>query len=365
MKMSDAPASELRSTGASGVAPGEQKKPQTAADLVLRGLLRTIRLGPVLVLIVLFAAFTALNPVFLSVGNITDLVVQSTPILIIALGQLIALISQGIDLSVGSVAAFVSIAGWMLWNTFQLDGVTTIILMLLMGAGWGFVNGFVLVKLRIGNPFIVTLGSFYAVAGLALVLSGGQPKSGQADLVVFLGSGYLPLPFGLHLPMPVIVAVVVTVVVALFLSRARWGRWMYAVGANAEGAARAGIPVNSIKISVYVISGLLAAVASVVVSGRIAGGDANTGSGYELLSVAAVIIGGGSLFGGRGTIWNAVVGALIVIGIRNGLNLTGLDSNYLPVVVGAVLVAAVGVDVARRSVESTLRRRQARRAEGI
>jgi ribose transport system permease protein len=351
--------------GASAPTAAAALVPRDRTDVLLDAILRVIRLGPVLVLVLMFVVFGLINPLFLSFGNLSDLLIQSTPILLIGLGQLMVIISQGIDLSVGAVAGFASISGWFIWNAFHLPGWLVVLVIIAIGAGWGLVNGLVLVKFKIANPFIVTLGALYAVGGLALMISKGEPKSGQADLVIFLGSGRIPLPFGIFLPMPVVVAVVVAALVGIFISSTRWGRWIFAIGGNPEGAVRAGIPVGAVRISVYVISGGLAGIAAVVLSGRVGGGDANLGNGYELLTIAAVVIGGGSFFGGRGSIWNVVVGALVVIGIRNGLNLSDVDSNLLTVVVGAVLVLAVGLDGGRASVESAVRKRRARRAEGL
>ena len=356
--------SDTSVTAVQGVSTPPQK-PRERQDVLLDIALGVIRLGPVLVLVLMLVVFAFVNPLFLSPGNLLDLLVQTTPILIVGLGQLIVIITQGIDLSVGAVVGFTSIAGWMIWQQFQLTGWAVILVFIIIGGFWGLVNGFVLVKIKIANPFVVTLGSLYAVGGLGLLLSQGAPRVGQDDLVVFLGSGRLELPFGLFVPMPIIVAIIVTGLVAVLLTTTRWGRWMFAVGGNPEGARRAGIPVGAIRISVYVLSGVLAGIAAVVLSGRIAGADANLGKGMELLTIAAVVIGGGSFFGGRGTVINVIVGALIVIGIRNGLNLSALDSNYLSIVVGAVLVLAVGLDTGRASVESAVRRRRARRAEGI
>lgn len=348
--------------GASG-APGAPHT-RDAMDRLLAGLLTVIRMGPAVVLVLMIAVFAIVNPLFVTPGNLIDLVVQTAPILLIGLGQLLVIITQGIDLSVGSIVGFASIAGWMLWQQLELGGWLGLLVMIAIGGGWGLVNALLIVKVKITNPFIVTLGSMYAVGGLSLLLSKGAPRSGQGDVIMFLGSGSLPL-FGLQLPMPIIVVAVVAALIAVLLAFTKWGRWIYAVGGNPEGALRAGIPVDAVKISVFVLSGVLAGVAAVVLSGRIAGADANLGKGMELLTIAAVIIGGGSFFGGRGTVWNVIVGALIVVGIRNGLNLSALDSNWLTVVIGAVLVLAVGLDGGRAYIESAVRRRRARRAEGL
>lgn len=348
-----------------GASPLRSLTQRDPGDRALGALLNVIRLGPVLVLVLMMAIFGILNPLFLGVGNLTDLAIQSTPIILIGFGQLVVVISQGVDLSVGAIAGFASISGWFLWQAFDLPGWLVVLVIIAIGAGWGLLNGLVIVKLKIANPFIVTLGALYAVGGLGLMISKGEPKAGQADLVIFLGSGRLPLPFGLSIPMPVVVAVVVAALVAVFLTSTRWGRWIFAIGGNPEGAVRAGIPLGAVRISVFVISGGLAGVGAVVLSGRVGGGDANLGNGMELLTIAAVVIGGGSFFGGRGSVWNVIVGGLIVIGIRNGLNLSSVDSNVLTVVVGAVLVLAVGLDGGRARIESAVRRRRARRAEGI
>jgi len=341
-----------------------QTKAKSTADRLLDVALRIIRLGPVLVLVLMLAIFAIVNPVFLSPGNLVDLAVQTTPILLVGLGQLLVVITQGIDLSVGAIVGFASVAGWFIWQQFSLPGWAALLVVVAMGAFWGLVNAIVIVKVKIANPFIVTLGTLYAVGGLSLLMTKGTPKIGQSDVILFLGSGQMNF-FGLAVPMPIVVAIIVTALVGLLLYYSRWGRWIYAVGGNHEGAVRAGIPVGAVRMSVFILSGVLAGVAAVVLSGRIAGADANLGKGMELLTIAAVVIGGGSFFGGRGTIWNVVVGALIVVGIRNGLNLSALDSNWLAIVIGAVLVLAVGLDGLRSYTESAVRRSRARRAEGL
>lgn len=341
--------------GAAGATPPAPTAPPR--NRALAAGLAVIQLGPVLVLGVIAVLFSAVSPLFLTGDNLLAIGVQSAPIAVLALGQLLVVLTRGIDLSVGSCMALSMIVGWEAWHA-DAPAALVILVILLCGASVGLVNGLVYVKGRIPHPFIVTLGMLNVAAGAALVISNGEPKVGMPDAIVTLGSGKLA-----GVPNPIVLVAVLSLVVLLLTRRVAWGRWIYAAGGNPEGAVRAGIPLGRVLISVYVFSGLSAGVAALLVAGRTASAFPTAGYQAELDAIAAVIIGGASFFGGRGGVVSAIVGALIIGSIRNGLNLAQVSPNWQQVAVGVVVVGAVALDVLRTRLEIRARQRQARAAE--
>jgi ribose transport system permease protein len=321
--------------------------------------LRVVRLGPLLILLLLGAVIGSVEPLFLNAKNLENVAVQSSAVAILALGQLMVVVIRGVDLSVGSVLGLSTVVGALAASGGSTNGLAVGLVMLGVGATAGLINGVILVKGRIPHPFIITLGMLNAALGLALVLSDGQPISGMPTLIQDIGAGELA-----GIPVPVIAVCVLAALTGVFMNYTQWGRWIFAVGGNPEAASRSGIPVNRVVVSVYVLCGAAAGAAAMVVAGRADSGFARSGELSELDSIAAVIIGGASFFGGRGSVVGAVVGALIIGVIRNGLNLIGVDADYQLIVIGAVVVAAVGLDVYRSHLEERFRTVQAR-AEGL
>ena len=207
---------------------------------------------------------------------------------------------------------------------------------------------------RLPHPFIITLATLSIARGLALRLSGGQPKRGMPDMIRDSGNGSAG-----WIPYSAFLVGGIAVLIALVLGRLVWGRWIYAVGGNPEAARRTGIPVRSVLISVYILCGLLAGVGAIITSGRLNAGSPTAGSLAELDSIAAVIIGGASFLGGRGTVVNALVGAVMIGVIRNGMNLLNVDAFLQPIVIGVVIVLAVETDVVRSRLEDRFRVLQA------
>jgi ribose transport system permease protein len=315
--------------------------------------LRIIRLGPVLILGGLVVAMSLLSPVFFTTENAGNILSQTAVIAVLAIGQLTVILTGGVDLSVGSNLALASVLGALV---FQDGGSAwlVIVVMLVAGATVGFVNGAGYVWGRIPHPFIITLATLSVARGLALQLSGGQPVRGMPEAVQTIGSGSIGwFPYSAFLVGGIALAI------ALVGVRLVWGRWIYAVGGNREAARRTGIPVKSVLISVYVLCGLLAGVAAIITSGRLNAGSPTAGSLAELDSIAAVIIGGASFLGGRGNVSNALVGALMIGVIRNGMNLLNVDAFLQPIVIGVVIVVAVESDVLRGRLEERFRVLQA------
>jgi ribose transport system permease protein len=207
---------------------------------------------------------------------------------------------------------------------------------------------------RLPHPFNITLPSLSIARGLALRLSGGQPTRGIPEAVRSFGNDSIG-----WLPHSAVLVAAIAALGAIVLSRMVGGRWIYATGGNPEAARRTGIPVRSVLISVYVLCGLLAGVAAIVTSGRLNAGSPTAGSLAELDSIAAVIIGGASFLGGRGNVANALVGAVMIGVIRNGMNLLNVDAFLQPIVIGVVIVLAVEADVLRAWLENRFRVLQA------
>jgi ribose transport system permease protein len=322
----------------------------------LRLALRLLRIGPVLILLGLIIVLAVLSPYFFTTRNLGNVMSQTAAIAVLAIGQLLVILTRGIDLSVGSTMALASVVGALVFA--QVDsGLVVVLVMLATGLAVGLINGTVYVKGRLPHPFVITLAMLSIVRGLALYLSGGQPIQGMPPIVDAIGGGgfdWLPYSFFLVLGIAVVVHILTTRVV--------WGRWIYAVGGNPEAARRTGIPVNGVLISVYALCGLFAGIAGLITAGRLNAGSPTMGSLAELDSIAAVVIGGASFLGGRGTVVNAVVGALMIGVIRNGMNLLNVDAFLQPIVIGVVIVVAVESDVLRGYLENRFRVLEAARA---
>ena len=315
-----------------------------------------IRIGPGLMLIAVVIVIASLSPVFLTPRNVGNVLSQSAVIAVLALAQLLVIVTRGIDLSVGSTLALSAVVGAMVFSATP-NGTVVIVAMLATGTAVGAVNGLVYVYGRLPHPFIVTLATLSIARGLALWLSGGQPLQGMPQIVQDLGGGSLGwFPFSAFLVGGL------ALIGLLLTTRMVWGRWIYAVGGNPDGARRAAIPVRRVVVSVYVLSGLAAGIGAIITSGRLNGGSPTFGELAELDTIAAVVIGGASFLGGRGTIGNALVGALMIGVIRNGMNLLNVDAFLQPIVIGMVIVLAVELDVVRGHLERRLRILQAARS---
>jgi ribose transport system permease protein len=305
-----------------------------------------LRVGPAIGLLVLVAVLSQLTPAFATSRNIGNLLSQSAVISVLAIGQLLVIITRGIDLSVGSTLALGTVTGALAVSA-GWPWPVAIAVMLLTGALVGVVNGVVYVYGRLPHPFIITLATLSVVRGIALWMSGGQPIQGMPDPIRVIGGQIL---IG-WLPVSTLVVAAIAGFAILLTARMVWGRWIYAVGGNPEAARRIGIPVGWTLVSVYVLSGLMAGVGAVLTAGRTAGGAPTFGALAELDAIAAVVIGGASFLGGRGHVGNAIVGSLMIGVIRNGMNLLNVDSFFQPIVIGVVIVLAVEADVIRNRLE--------------
>jgi ribose transport system permease protein len=314
--------------------------------------LGALQAGPLLILLLLCVAMSLLSPYFLTDRNLANLGFQASFVAILALGQLLVIITRGIDLSVGSV---VGLAGVLAIGAD--GGALTVAVFAATGLGVGLANGAVLVWGRVMNPFIVTLGTLGIVRGLALVVSDGQTRTGLPPVVGTLGSGTVA-----GVPVPVLLVAGLAILLGVLLGRTQWGRWIYAVGGNPDAARRAGIPADRVLVSVYALCGLMAGIAAIIIAGRTDSASPQAGQLLELDSITAVIIGGASFLGGRGRVTNVLAGALIIGVIRNGLDLLDVSPFWQLIAIGSLVILSLELDVVRGRLETRLRVARAREA---
>lgn len=297
--------------------------------------------GAFVALILLAGIASLLSPVFLTPQNLLNIGIQAAVVAILAFGQTFVIVSAGIDLSVGSVAALSAIVTGYSASNMGLNPAVAILLGLATGMACGLVSGALIAFGRL-PAFIATMALLSIARGLALVLSNGIPVK-QPAAVTWFGSTL----FG-FLPVPLLIMILLGVLTAFILNRTYIGRTMYASGGNEEAARLSGINVTRAKLVIYGLAGTFSAIAGLVLAGRLSSGQPQAATGYELDAIAAVVIGGASLSGGSGRAFGSFVGALVLAVIRNGLNLLNVSSFWQQVVIGVVIALAVLSDTLRR-----------------
>lgn len=328
-----------------GAAAAEQSKVGRGARVLLQG-------GPVIMLLVLCIYLAVTTPHFLTVGNLVNIARQTSINIILAVGMTLIIIGAGIDLSVGATmalsACFTAVSvtywGWPVWIGIPAG--------LAVGTLVGTVNGLIIAKGRIPD-FIATMGMTSVARGLALILTGGLPVPSHLSatalaaylppFLIWLGSGEV-----LGIPTAALVALLVVLVGYFLLNQTTLGRSAYAIGGNREAARISGINVERHKIYHYAIMGLLAAIAGLVLTGRLNSANALMGEGIELQAIAAVVIGGTNLFGGEGGVVGTVIGSLIMGVLANGLNLLNVSAFWQRVINGSIIIVVVIFDQWRR-----------------
>ncbi|TPI64835.1 ABC transporter permease [Mesorhizobium sp. B3-1-3] len=307
--------------------------------------------GIVLIVLVMMAILAVIKPdVFLSAENLTNILKQNASLALLALGMLVVIVTGGIDLSVGSTMALAMVCIAMASRV----GVPWPICLLIgpvVGLAVGWANGIGLTWLKLPHPFIMTLGTLNIGRGLTYLLTGGAPVSGLQPELRYLGVSYWGLgifnpPAGL--PVSLVVVAISAVLLWLFLNRTSTGRHIYAIGGNPHAARVSGVNVDRVLTAVYMICGFFAGLAGLLLVGRTGSGFPNAGIGIELDAVAAVIIGGASFFGGRGTVLGVLAGVLIMGLLRNGLNINNVSAFWQMILIGFVIIIAVYIDVVRR-----------------
>ncbi len=297
------------------------------------------RIGLPAVLCVLGAVFSLANHNFLTVANLSNVARQYSPLALISVGQTFVIINGGIDLSVGALMALVSVCtalAMLAWGF--LPGVLA---GLALGTGVGVVNGLLVARTPI-PPFIVTLGALSIARGSAFTISGGQPISGLPTPLLWLGSGTLG-----PVPVPAAIAMAAFVVAHVVLTQTPFGFNTLAIGGNEEASRLSGVPVARHKGMAYALSGFLAASAGLILTARTFSGQPTIGESQELYAIAAVVIGGTRLGGGEGSLVQTFLGVLIIAILGNGLNLLNVSSFIQMILIGVIIVLAVGTDFIR------------------
>jgi ribose transport system permease protein len=304
-----------------------------------------------MVLIMGVLSWLAQPDVFLTERNIFNIFRQTAFYQLLALGQFIVIVTAGIDLSIGSVMALAMMCaailaeGGALWPIVMLAP-------LLVGLMVGTVNGLGLTKLHMPHPFIMTLGMMFVARGATYLISDGRPITGMPPEVSWLGAGNLGI-LGLNIPVSLIVVLITFSLAWLFLQHLRTGRHIYALGGNPQAARVSGVNVDRTLVIAYALCGFMAGFAGLLLAGRTNSGFPNAGEGDELVAISAVIIGGASFFGGRGTVLGVFAGVLVIGMLRNLLNLSNVQVFWQQVLIGVVIIAVVAFDVLRRRISAS------------
>ena len=329
----------------------EREKAADANKTRVKALLQ--KYGIILVLIFLIVVISIIEPKFLSSTNVFNVMTQSSIFGIMALGMTLVIISKGIDISVGSLLA---VSGVVAASLAQVGTATTlyypgihdmplivpIIAALAIGSFLGAINGGLVAFTGI-PAFIATLGMMTIARGLALIYTGGKPVSQFTDSLMFIGSKVS------FLPVPVVVYLIMIAITWVLLGYTSFGKNVYAIGGNIKAAEISGVNVKKNLVLIYGYAGLCAAVAALVFAGRVGSVHPGAATGYELTAIAATTIGGTSHYGGIGTIWGAVVGALVLGVLRNGMTLVGIDAYWQQIVEGCIIIVAVVVDMRKNA----------------
>jgi D-allose transport system permease protein len=291
------------------------------------------------ILILIVIALGILSPkYFFTVSNLTQVILQSAINIIVGVGEFFPILIAGIDLSVGSMMALTG----MITAKLLVAGVPVILSILiggiLAGALLGLINGFLVVKTNL-HPFIITLGTLSIFRGLTLIISDARPVYGLPTEFTLGVAGWI-----WYFPIPIIIALVIALVLMYVTNKTKMGRNIYALGGNEQAAWFSGININLHKMVVFMISGICAGIAGVVLTARIGAAEPLAGTGFETFAIAAAIIGGTSFFGGKGKIIGVVMGALIIGVINNGLNILNVPTYYQQIVMGLLIISAVALD---------------------
>ena len=316
---------------------------RTPIDRIRNTLHRYPALSPAVVLVIAIIVFGFLNDRFLAPSNLSLITQQVAVVGTLAIAQTLVILTAGIDLSVGAVMVLTSMVIAQTATQNGLPAIVALLLGLVVGLAAGAFNGLLVTRLKL-PPFIVTLGTLNIFLALTLLYSAGATVRGtdMPDLLTWTGTTFDVL--GVRVSVGVLMMLLLYVAVAFILHKTAWGRHVYAVGDDKEAARLAGIRVDRVLMSVYLAAGAILAIAAWIQIGRSNAASPNAGADLNLDSITAVVIGGTSLFGGRGTVWGTLLGALIVGVFRNGLSLAGLDVLYQTLAVGVLIIVAVSLD---------------------
>jgi len=298
--------------------------------------------GAIVAVLLLSLLLSIASPYYLTTGKLSNILVQASVIALLAGGQTFVILTGGVDLAVGALTALCgAVAGHMMIK-LGTPVAPALLAAVAIGAAVGLFNGYLVAFVGIPS-FIVTLGGLTLWRGLAFEATGGFDNAGMPDPLPFIGYGEL-----LGVPMPIVISGLYFVVMAFVLSSTKLGRYVYAMGSNEMGARQVGIHIKGYKLAVYVVSGLSCALGAIVLMARMDSSSGKMAQMFELDAIAAVILGGTSLFGGRGSIWGSLLGAILITMVRNGMNLLEISQFKQMMAIGAVVIVAVWIDVLRR-----------------
>ncbi len=298
--------------------------------------------GAIVAVLLLSLLLSIASPYFLTTGNLSNILVQASVIALLAGGQTFVILTGGVDLAVGALTALCgAVAGHMMIK-LGMPVAPALLAAVAIGAAVGLFNGYLVAFVGIPS-FIVTLGGLTLWRGMAFEATGGFDNAGMPAPLPFIGYGEL-----LGVPMPIVISGLYFVVMAFVLSSTKLGRYVYAMGSNEMGARQVGIHIKGYKLAVYVVSGLSCALGAIVLMARMDSSSGKMAQMFELDAIAAVILGGTSLFGGRGSIWGSLLGAILITMVRNGMNLLEISQFKQMMAIGAVVIVAVWIDVVRR-----------------
>ncbi|MGE4549621.1 MAG: ABC transporter permease [Intestinibacillus sp.] len=324
-----------------------------SSKLGIKGKKMPAFVGPLLAVVLLSVILTIVSAQFLTLDNWMNILRQTAINAFVSCGMLMVLLTGGIDLSVGPVVALSSCTMGVMVQHGVKNPFVLILASLIVGFLCGGINGLLFTKLKLPHPFVSTMGTRMIYRGLALFITGAAPIAGFPAAVMFLGYQNIgPIKF----PVCFVMVVVVFAIMGVFLNRTALGRKIYSVGGNKEAARLSGINVPATLNFTYIMSGIMSAIAGIVLVGRVGTALPLAGETYDMDAIAACVIGGASFSGGKGTISGTLMGALLIAVIRNGLNLLGAQTDMQYIVIGFVIVAAVFVDVVRGNAEARSRR---------
>lgn len=341
---------------------GQPAERPTFREMIRPGLMLMMRLRTIIVLLLLVAVFSYLSPVYLTKQNLIIMTKHVSLNAVMAIGMTFVILTAGIDLSVGSIAGLTAmLAGGLIVEGLVLEmfGVALffqawVIVLIGLGVGLavGLVNGLLITRVKI-TPFIATLGTMYIARGFAQIRSNGNTFPNLSGKVELGNTGFQNLGGGrwLDVPLPIWIMIIFTLIALFILTKTPFGRHVYAVGGNSRTAELAGIPVNRVIVAVYAISGFCAAMAGLIIASELQSGHPATGTAYEMNAIAAVVLGGTSLAGGRGTILGSILGAFVIGFLSDGLVILGVSSFWQTVIKGAVILVAIAVDNAQRRLQ--------------
>lgn len=339
---------ELTAAAVAGEISEHDRQQPTMVQRAQRILHRYPALGPLVVLLLMLVAFSLMSDRFLQPFNMSLIIQQVTVVGTLAIGQTIIILTAGIDLSVGAIAVFVSVIMAKLSADYGVPGIAAIFVGLAAGTGAGLVNGLLITRLRL-PPFIVTLGTLSIFFALNLYVSASTTIRGRdmdPILTALAGrDGTVTVPF-IDTPIPYasLGMIAMYAIMAYVLRYTAWGRHIYATGDDPEASRLTGIKVDRVLVSVYAVAGFIYAVGAWFLIGRVGAASPQVGTTYNLDTITAVVIGGTSLFGGRGVVIGTLIGAVIVGMARNGLSLAGFDPLWQDFTVGALVIVAVTLD---------------------